>query len=346
MVHPSDGLILHALQLNPRVSFRRIAEVTGLSEQTVSRRYHQLRRDGVLRVAGMVNPRVLGAAQWVARIRVKPDRVAQLADALIRRPDIGYTSIQSGGTELLCIIRAPKTVGRNPTLLQQLPRSTAVLDISVDLMLHSFGDATTTAWTAYGDKLTSTQAHQVVGGTHRHEEPAETSTPTAPADADMHLLAELARDGRASHAELARATGWSVPRVARHLAALESSGTLLYDVDILPEQMGYHVNAILWLTLPPKHTHAVGNQLATHDEVAFVAAITGRSNLMAVVICRDDEDLYRYLAGRFAAVRHLATYDISVRTEQLKQSTSLVTHGRLINATPRTVLPRNREGFL
>ncbi|MBJ7383921.1 MAG: Lrp/AsnC family transcriptional regulator [Mycolicibacterium sp.] len=334
-MRPIDGLILHALQLNPRVSFRRIAEVTGLSEQTVSRRYHQLRRDGVLRVAGLVNPRVLGDSQWVARIRVRPDRVAQLADALIRRPDIGYTSIQSAGTELLCIIRVPKTAGRNPTLLQQLPRSAAVLDISIDLMLHSFGDATTTVWTAYGEKLTSTQAHQVVEGTYRHEEPAGGAW-TAPTDDDVRLLAELARDGRASHAELARATGWSVPRVARHLTALERSGTLLYDVDILPEQMGYHVTAILWLTLPPEHTHAAGNQLATHDEVAFVAAITGRSNLMAVVICRDEEDLYRYLASSFATLRRVATYDISVRTEQLKQSTSLVTHGRLINATPRT----------
>ena len=71
---------------------------------------------------------------------------------------------------------------------------------------------------------------------------------------------------------------------------------MLYDVDILPEHMGYHVNAFLWLTLPPEHTHAVGNQLAAHDEVAFVAAITGHSNLMVVVICRDEQDLYRYLA--------------------------------------------------
>jgi DNA-binding Lrp family transcriptional regulator len=316
------------------VSFRRIADVTGLSEQTVSRRYHQLRRDGVLRVAGMVNPRVLGDAQWVARIRVKPDRVAQLADALIRRPDIGYTSIQSGGTELLCIIRVPKTAERHPTLLQRLPRSASVLDITVDLMLHSFGDATTTVWTAYGDKLTNAQAHQVVEGIY-HEERTD-GAPTAPTDDDTRLLEELAHDGRASHAELARATGWSVPRVARHLTALQTSGTLLYDVDILPERLGYHTNAFLWLTLPPEHTHAVGTQLATHDQVAFVAALTGRCNLMVVVICRDEEDLYRYLAGRFAAVGHVATYDVSVRTELLKQSASLVTHGRLINATPRT----------
>jgi DNA-binding Lrp family transcriptional regulator len=117
---------------------------------------------------------------------------------------------------------------------------------------------------------------------------------------------------------------------------LQTSGTLLYDVDILPERLGFHTSAFLWLTLPPEYTHAVGTQLATHDEVPFVAALTGRCNLMVVVICRDEEDLYRYLAGRFAAVGHVATYDVSVRTELLKQSASLVTHGRLINATPRT----------
>ena len=85
MLHASDGLILHALQLNPRASFRRIAAVTAVSEQTVSRRYRELRRDGVLRVVGTVNPRVFGSAQWVARVRVQPDRVSDLAAALIRR---------------------------------------------------------------------------------------------------------------------------------------------------------------------------------------------------------------------------------------------------------------------
>lgn len=334
MVRPNDGLILHALQLDPRVSFRRIAEVTGLAEQTVARRYHRLRRDGVLRVAGLVNPLLLGDAQWVARIRVKPDRLAQLADTLIRRSDIGYTSIQSGGTELLCIIQTPDSPGRTPSLLQQLPRAASVLDITVDLMLHRFGETTTTVWTAYGDKLTEPQVQQIVAGRYHHEESAG-GEPTVPAGDDTRLLEELANDGRASHAELARATGWSVPRVARHLVALERSGALLYDVDILPEQMGYNLSAILWLTLSPEHTHAVGSRLAEHDEVAFVAAITGRNNLMVVVICRDAQDLYRYLAGRFAAVPRIAGYEINIRTEVLKQSTSLVTQGRLINATAR-----------
>lgn len=333
MPRPSDGVILHALQLHPRVSFRHIAEITGLSEQTVSRRYHQLRREGVLRVIGVVNAHLVGDIQWVARIRIRPDSVAPLTDALIRRPDVGYVSIQSGGTELFCTILTARDDPRNGALLQKLPRSAAVLDIGVDLVLHTFGDPTTTVWTGYGDKLSKTQARQIIADNDR-KFPTD-GPPAAPTTDDMHLLDVLSRDGRASQAELARATGWSVARVARRMAILEASRALRYDVDVLPEYLGFHINAILWLTLPPEHTDTVGTELATHDEIVFVAAITGPRNLMAVALCRDDEDLYHYLSGRFAAVGHIATYEISVRTQVLKHATSLVSHGRLVNASPR-----------
>jgi DNA-binding Lrp family transcriptional regulator len=171
------------------------------------------------------------------------------------------------------------------------------------------------------------QARQIVTANSR--ERSSDPTPGVPTADDLHLLDALVQDGRGSHAELARATGWSVARVARRLAALESSHTLLCDVDLLPERLGYQLNAVLWMTLSPEHTHAVGTELAPHDQIAFVAATTGPRNVMAVALCRNEHDLYRYLSGPFAAVGHIAAYEISVRTELLKQSASLVSHGRL-----------------
>ena len=53
---------------------------------------------------------------------------------------------------------------------------------------------------------------------------------------------------------------------------------------------------------------------------------------MAIAICRDVEHLYRYLAGEFAAVAYIQTYDVSIRAQRLKQTASLTRHGRLINA--------------
>jgi DNA-binding Lrp family transcriptional regulator len=52
-------------------------------------------------------------------------------------------------------------------------------------------------------------------------------------------------------------TGWSPARVKRRMAALEASGTLAFDVDLLPDRLGFNinlnVNAMLWLTTPQHH---------------------------------------------------------------------------------------------
>ena len=132
MIDAVDSKILHALQCAPRAPFRRISEVTGVSEPTAARRYHALRRSGVMRVIGLVDPAVHGQAQWVARIRSRPDRVGPLADSLAKRPDIAYANLASGGSEIICVIRSPVEAERDDILLRQLPRSASVLDVGID----------------------------------------------------------------------------------------------------------------------------------------------------------------------------------------------------------------------
>jgi DNA-binding Lrp family transcriptional regulator len=337
MLEALDAQILHALKLAPRVSFRRIATAIGVSEQTVARRYYRLRRAGVMRVVGLVNPRVHGNSRWVARIHTKPDRIRALAEALVRRAEVTYLNVASDWTELVCIIHAPIGAAPEDVLLQQLPRSASVLDINVDLLLHTFGTAMTSAsgfghtWTGYGPKLTSEQSDQILAALPAHPSPGQLITPTAQ---DRPLLDALAEDGRAPLALLAERTGWSAARVARRIAALEASGTLLYDVELLPERLGYRINAMLWLTVAPRHLHQAGEQIALHDEIAFAAAISGRNNLIAVAICQDADDLYRYLTEHLAAIDHIQTYEVSIRTQRLKQAASLVAHGRLFTPTP------------
>ncbi|WSV44532.1 Lrp/AsnC family transcriptional regulator [Streptomyces decoyicus] len=59
-VQPDDVRIIRALQIAPRASFASIAVALGLTEGAVNRRYRRLRADGVIRVAGVVNPGALG----------------------------------------------------------------------------------------------------------------------------------------------------------------------------------------------------------------------------------------------------------------------------------------------
>lgn len=140
-----DRKIIHGLNCSPRVSFRRLSEVVGVSEQTVARRYNALCRSGVVRVVGLSSPAAHGRSEWIARLRCRPDAVEPLADSLARRPEVAYTSIASGGSEIICIIRSPARTAHDDVLLRQLPRAASVLDLNVDLLVHAFGSPDTAA---------------------------------------------------------------------------------------------------------------------------------------------------------------------------------------------------------
>ncbi|SPM31339.1 Lrp/AsnC family transcriptional regulator [Mycobacterium terramassiliense] len=326
-MEPLDGHILHALQLAPRAPFRRIAEVIGAGEQTVARRYRALRRDGALRVVGVVNPRLYGECQWIVRVHAKPDNLPRLAEALVRRPEATHANVLSGGTELVCVIRAP--IGdAGDGLLQRLPRTPAVLEMRINLVLNVFGSPTGAHWTGHGHALDEEQ----IKALQQQVEGAHPDRPAAPTADDRPLLDALANDGRITDSALAKLTGWSPARVKRRLAALQASDTLAYDLDMLPERLGFMLNAIIWISTAPRHLVSAAEQIARHAEVASVVAIGGPANLMVVVICRDAGDLYRYVAERLADVDHIQAYDVSVRSKRLKQVGSLVSRGRLIRA--------------
>ncbi|WP_329224882.1 Lrp/AsnC family transcriptional regulator [Streptomyces canus] len=322
-----DRKILRALRYSPRASFRLIGEVAGVSEQTAARRYQALRREGVMRVIGLINPEAHGQARWITRIRCRPDRVAPLADALTRRPDIAYVGLASGGSEIICMIHSPVDAPRDDILLRQLPKAASVLDVSIDLLIHPFGTVGTSEWSGYGGHLSPDQVARLTADRPPSPTAGTLQPPTAE---DTPLLDALAEDGRTTHTRLAELTGWSKARVARRLDALESSGALSYEVDLLPERLDHHLNATLWLRVAPAHLHRVGEELAGHDEVAFAGAMSGDHNIMVVANCRDAEDFYRYLTTRVAAVPGIDAYSVSIRVRRLKQAASLIAHGRLV----------------
>ena len=333
----TDGTILRALQVYPRASFRLLGEVAGISEQTAARRYQALRRAGVTRVVGVVRPAVRGDAEWVARVRCRPDRLEPLAASLARRRDVVFAYVVSGGSEIVCIVRAPIGDVGDDALLAALPSRAAVLDLRVDLLLHAFNPGSASKWTGFGggwlpEESRALLAAAACGIAGADEEPEgggliENARLT---DDDAPLIDALTQDGRLPHRELARVCGWTVGRVRRRLRTLEQSGALQYDVEILPERLGFGLSATLWLKVSPHAIDAVGEAVAAHDEVAFAAAISGEHNLMVSVICRDADDFYRYLRTRIGAMEGILGYSVSIRVRRLKQTASLVVQGRLI----------------
>ncbi len=293
---------MHALQVDGRAPFARIGEVLGVSDQTVARRYARLRGTGTLRVLGLVDPLRIGLTAWLVRVRCTPDAAASVGEALARRTDTRWVSLISGGTEISCIVQGAAPGQDDTLLLQQLPRTPRVVQVTAHALLHVFFGRDLSPLTRTGPLGPAQTAALTPPDAPARRLTETTEDPVRLGRDDQRLLDALAVDGRTSAAELATATGWSQTTVRRRLSELRSSGALYYDLDFDHATMLGHLRASLWLEVEPARLAEVGAALAEHEEVAFAGATTGTANLYAAVVCRDAGALYRYLTGPVAAI--------------------------------------------
>jgi len=337
-----DLQIIHALQLRPRAPFSRIAAATGVSEQTVARRYRRLRAEGVIRVIGLVDPRQIGQNDWVVRVRVRPGSSARLAEALARRDDVAWVTLSAAGSEVVCSVRSLSLEQRDELLLRRLPSTAPVLGISAHAVLHRFAGSSAD-WVGYGSLLTPDQIERLgdppegqprSGGLPYVTGPPPGGPPAQLEPGDQPMLDLLATDGRAGYPALAAAAGWTESRVARRLETLQRHGIIYFDLDVATKMLGFNTTAYLWLTVEPARLGAIGEELAGHDEVPFAAAVSGPSNLLASVVCRDIEALYHYVSGRIGALHGVRQIETSPELRRLKQAGSLLDGPRLADPAP------------
>lgn len=323
-----DAQIVHALRFDPRIPFRHIAADLGVAEQTIARRYRRLRRDGIVRVIGAVDPRALGENDWIIRVRCRPDGALQVAEALGKRDDAAWISIAAAGAEVVFSLHPRSQQDRDDLLVQRLQRSAPVHDIQAAMILHRFVRRDVIDWR--GRQF----AAQI-----------ETPTPTDEyaeddlrlRDTDDALLQLLARDGRTSYSVLARASGMSIGRVTRRIAALQAGGILYFDLDVAPAAMPTGTTALLWLRVAPAQLDAVGQAVAEHDETSYAAAITGPFNIFAVVTAANADDLYRYMTTTMASVDGIHGFELSPVLQLLKQAGALM-RGNML-APPKPLSP-------
>lgn len=326
-----DRRIVHALHLDGRAPFSRIAAVLGVSDQTVARRYRRLRTSGLVRVVASPATDAFGHDSWLLRLRCTPDAAAGIAGALARQPNTSWVTLVSGGTEIHCVIR---TRGREETealLLYRLPRTPRIVSVSAHKLLHTFYGGPS-SWEGKAKSLTEAEVAELAPpgpGTPAPE-------PVRSIAGDEELFAALAADGRAAFAELAAATGWSETTVRRRLDDLVRAGAIYFDVDVDNDAFGAGEHVRLWMSVTPSRLTATGTELARHDETPFVGAMTGSANLVASVVCADVQEMYTYLTTRVGALEGITSIETSPVIRVVKREGALL--------PPHGVRPGRQEG--
>ncbi|WP_426513515.1 Lrp/AsnC family transcriptional regulator [Dactylosporangium sp. McL0621] len=328
-LEPDDVRIIRALQLDPRASYAQIGAVLGLTEGTVRRRYLRLRADGVIHVAGVLDPGALGQSRWLVRLRCRPDSVGGIATGLARRDDVSWIAVGAAGTEITCAVRSRTTTDRDDLIGRLLPRTAAVLDIGAAVILHQFIGGRGHYWATLSGALTP-QEEAALGQAPFVESAAVAAVPATLDAADEKLLATLAVDGRAPLSTLAAAANLTPGRAARRLQALVERRVVHIDVEIPPAALGLHTRAVLLLRIHPAQLKAAGRALAQDPAIPFAAATSGRDNLQAVAHCRDLEALYELATTRLGDLPGLRSLEVSPIDHQVKQAATRLIADRLV----------------
>jgi DNA-binding Lrp family transcriptional regulator len=313
-----DRQLAQCLGVDGRASFAAIAEVLGVSDQTVARRYRRLRSAGALRVVGLKYPKA-GYANWFLRLRCVPGSGEAIAAALARRDDTAWVQLLSGDTEVLCSLRGDGSDGTE-SLLTRLPRSGRIVAVTAYSRLHMFTGGPDAL--GFLDVLPPERVAPL--RTAVHVRPRPTGPDEAATDLDAALFSAFALDGRTPCADIAAATAYSETTVRRRMDQLRDLGLLYFDLELDMPTFGFRSTAWLWLSVPPSHLADVGSALAKFPEVAYVTATTGPANLAACAVCRDEESLYEFLTAKVGALPGVERVETAPVIRTVKQASPVM----------------------
>ena len=119
---------------------------------------------------------------------------------------------------------------------------------------------------------------------------------------DERLLQLLRTDARQPSRELARQLSVSPATVRRRLRKLIESGVLRFLAVADPERMGYHLTAIIALSVTHDRARSVLQFLAMRPQVKWVSTTTGRFDVLALMQFRSTDELAQFLGKELSGI--------------------------------------------
>jgi Lrp/AsnC family transcriptional regulator for asnA, asnC and gidA len=121
-------------------------------------------------------------------------------------------------------------------------------------------------------------------------------------EVDLKLIHELQNDGRKSYVDLAHVLGVVEGTVRNRIKRLIRSDIIKILAVINPRQLGYNFMSIVGLQVRMADLRTVAENLAQKPNVLYLAFVTGRYDLMAIIMTRSPEELSQFIEKEIAAL--------------------------------------------
>jgi Lrp/AsnC family transcriptional regulator for asnA, asnC and gidA len=115
---------------------------------------------------------------------------------------------------------------------------------------------------------------------------------------DRQIIAALQKDGREAFAKIAERLKVSPGMIRARYNRLLEMGVLRVVAITNPLRMGYTKMALIGIKAEGGKLMEVASQIAALEEVIYLIVVSGAYDIIAEVVCRDQDDLLQFLTER------------------------------------------------
>ncbi|MFC5338709.1 Lrp/AsnC family transcriptional regulator [Leucobacter denitrificans] len=132
------------------------------------------------------------------------------------------------------------------------------------------------------------------------------------------IIEQLQLDGRRSYAEIGKAVGLSEAAVRQRVQKLTDTGVMQIVAVTDPMRLGFHRQAMLGIRVSGD-TRVVADRLAEFEEVSYVVLSAGSFDILAEVVCENDDALIGLLNEKIRNVEGVSGTETFVYLQLNKQ---------------------------
>ena len=148
--------------------------------------------------------------------------------------------------------------------------------------------------------------------------PRPRASPAPLDETSKRIIEQLQEDGRRPYAAIGKAVGLSEAAVRQRVQRLLDSGVVQIVAVTDPLQVGFPRQAMIGLKVEGDMT-LVADRLAEMREVDYVVVTAGSFDLLAEVVCEDDDHLLEVLCQRIRTLPGVLSTETFVYLKLRKQ---------------------------
>ena len=137
-------------------------------------------------------------------------------------------------------------------------------------------------------------------------------------DLDLNIIQILEQDGRKNYTDIAKQLGVVEGTVRKRVKSLIDNKIISIRAAPNPRGIGFNVIAVMGLQVQMSALRHVAQILEAKPNVQWLAFVTGRYDLMAIVIEKSTEELSKFIENEISAIPSIVRTETFVNLDIVK----------------------------